>query len=160
MAGVNASEKDLERLLGLVRNRRYDAAIEGLKQFLSEHPDNEVATGLLGATCFEIGLPDQALRHYARVLELNPANALARFQVGMVYLSRGEHRAALDIWAPLTTDPQDFMARFHSALAHRALGETEQALEMLEEAGKNMPVGHPLFGQLKAMRAQLSGDSQ
>jgi tetratricopeptide (TPR) repeat protein len=159
MAGVDATGKDLERLVGLVRGRRYAAAIDGLKQFLAEFPDNEVAAGLLGATYFEIGLPDQALLHYRRVIELNADNALARFQIGMVHLSRGEHRAALEAWAPLTTDPREFMAHFHSALAYLELGDAARAREMLEEAGKNMPVGHPLFAQLKALRARLAGDA-
>src|SRR5215471_16693887 len=116
MSGVNTAATELEKLVGLVRSRRYDAAIEGLRKFLAAFPDNEVAAGLLGATYFEIGLPDQALLQYQRVVQLNPGNALARFQVGMVYLSRGEPRAALDAWQPLTLDPHDFMAHFHSAL--------------------------------------------
>lgn len=158
MAGVKADGTELERLVGLVRVRRFDAAIEGLKQFLVQFPDNEVAAGLLGATYFEIGLPQQALEHYQRVMELNPQNALARFQIGMVHLSRGEHQAALEAWAPLTLDSREFMAHFHSALACMELGDTARAREMLEVAGANMPVGHPLFAQLKSLRARLAGE--
>jgi tetratricopeptide (TPR) repeat protein len=158
-AGDTGRAQELQSLTNLVRTRRYDAAIEGLRAFLTRFPDDEVATGLLAATYFEIGLAAKALAGYERVLEINPANALARFQLGMVHVSRGEHQAALERWKPLTRDPREFMARFHSALACMELGDAPQARSLLEEAAKNMPVGHPLFPQLKALRARLADDA-
>jgi tetratricopeptide (TPR) repeat protein len=150
--------QELEKLTGLVRARRYDLAISELREFLVRYPDNEVATGLLAATYFEIGLAEKAAAGYERTIELNPANALARFQLGLVKLSQGANQAALYTWAPLTADPQEFMASFHSALACIQLGDEPRAREFLEVAGANMPVGHPLFPQLKSLRDRLSGD--
>jgi hypothetical protein len=51
------------------------------------------------------------------------------------------------------------MARFHSALACIELGNLAEARVLIEEAAQNMPVSHPLFTELKAMRARLAGET-
>ena len=156
---TDATRRELQPLVDLVRAERYDAAIAGLQEFLAQHSDNEVAIGLLGAAYFQIGMLARAQSCYRRVMELNPANPLARFQLGMLHFSQQEHRVALETWAPLLGSQQDFMAHFHSALALVELGETARARELLEVAGRNMPLSHPLFAQLKAIRARLSGEA-
>lgn len=149
----------LQRLIDQVRAGQYDQAIEGLKRFLEQYPQHEVAMGLLGAAYFQIGLPARARECYEQVLELNPQNALARFQMGMLQFSQAELQAALATWAPLLSDSHDFMAHFHSALACLELGDTARASALVEGAARSMPVGHPLFAQLESIRERLSRQS-
>ena len=152
---TDPADASLRTLIEAVRAGRFEPAIEGLKTFLSVQPRNEIATGLLAASYFQIGLLDRAQALYERVLELNPLNALARFQLGMTQLSLRAPRAALTTWEPLLETQNEFMARFHSALAHLELGERGPARTLLDEAAKNMPASHPLAGRLRALRSQL-----
>lgn len=153
--GRKDTRRELERLLDLVRGRHYDAAVEGLRRFLDLHPKHEIANGLLASTYFQIGLPLKAQQHYERILEVNQNNALARFQLGLAFFTQREFERALEIWTPMLPVSGEFMAHFHSALAHLELKNHDAARKLLEEAAKNMPITHPLFAQLKAVRSAL-----
>jgi Tfp pilus assembly protein PilF len=77
-------ESELAPWVDALRAGRYPAAMEGLKLFLSAHPDHELATGMLAATYFQIGMPDHAQALFERVLQMNPQNMLARAQLAQL----------------------------------------------------------------------------
>jgi len=146
------AQPEFAALVEAVRRGDYDFAILGLKGFIAAHPDHEIAMGLLAASYFQIGMTDRAAALYRKLLAVHPHNALARFQLGLTCLNSNP-REALDLWQPLLTAEHEFMAHFHSALAHWQLGERDSAKPLLEQAAKYMPESHPLRGQLNAMRS-------
>lgn len=145
----------LAPLIEAVRAGNYDVAIAGLKAILQAHPGHEIATGLLAASYFQIGLRDQARVLYEQLVAEHPANALARFQLGLLR-SSDDPRAALSIWEPLLEADEEFMAHFHSALAHIQLGDPAAAEALLEHAARYMPASHPLREQLNQLRESLA----
>lgn len=148
------AQPEFAALVEAVRRGDYDFAIRGLKGFIEVHPGHEVATGLLAASYFQIGMPDRASELYRELLAVYPTNALARFQLGLIYLNSNPHEA-LNLWRPLLAAEHEFMAHFHSALAHWQLDERDAARPLLEHAAKYMPESHPLRAQLNQMRSSL-----
>lgn len=151
---------DLRPLIDAMKAGQFDAAVEGLKNFLATYPDHEVGTGLLASAYFQIGLVDKAQPLYERLVATCPQNALARFQLGMLYFTQQEFRQAITTWQPLLSTEDEFMAHFHSALAHVQLGEISAARPLLERAAKTVPLNHPLAPQVHAAHTKLGSASQ
>jgi tetratricopeptide (TPR) repeat protein len=159
MMSTRKAGTELQPLIEAVKQGQFDRAIGGLKQFLTDWPDHEVALGLLASTYFQIGMPEAARERYERLLENNPANALARFQLGLILLDSDPARS-LELWQPLLAVENEFMAHFHSALARIRLGDPVAARPLLEQAARHMPPGHPLHAQLLQLRARLAASTQ
>lgn len=132
------------------------AAIEVLKAILDEDCEHEIATGMLASVYLQIGRTAAAIELYEKLLVLKPENPLARFQLGLARLNNGEAPQAIDVWAPMLETQDEFMAHFHSALAHLQLRHPQEALDLLLKAGEHMPVGHPLYPQLVDIRNKLT----
>lgn len=143
---------ELAPLVDAVRRADYGSAIAGLNGFLAAHPEHEVATGLLAAVYFQLGMHDRARVLYEQLVAKHPANALARFQLGVLRLSDNP-REALALWQPLLDVKEEFMAHFHSALAHLQLQDLAAAKPLLDHAAIYMPQSHPLRQQLEHLRS-------
>ena len=146
----------LTRAVEATRRKDFAAAIEHLKNVLAADPKHVVALGMLAGVYAELKMTDRAESNYQRVLEIDPSNVLARFQLGLLQLAAGRPREAIATWEPSLRDSKDYLAHFHSALAHAALGENARASELLERAAERMPASHALCGQLRELRHKLA----
>lgn len=135
----------------LIKSRSFDQAIPLLKDLISTDTDNELALGMLASIYAEIDMPEKARSLYSRILELNPANPLARFQLGLNYFNANQINEALEIWEPGLTDKTDFMIKYFTGLAYIQLKEYVKAKSILEQAEQIMPKNHPLYGELKQL---------
>lgn len=133
----------------------FEQAILQLKSILAKASGNEVAWGMLAATYAQIGMTERALDGYARVLEINPDNTLARFQLGLTLLMASRPQEALDAWQRCLTD-DDFMAHFHSGLALLQLGKPAEAQPLLRTAAQRAPKGHPLQPEIQRLLASVN----
>ena len=104
---------------------------------------------MLAGIYAEIKMTDRAMEYYRRVLAINPANPLARFQLGLLQLSTRQPQEALDTWGASLKDPDEFMAHFHSGMALIQLQRLEEARSFLEQTAQRMPKDHWLYSQLK-----------
>jgi tetratricopeptide (TPR) repeat protein len=134
----------------------FDQAIEILLALRSMAPRHELAIGMLGAVYAQLQAMDSAAECFERVLTLNPDNALARFQLGLLKLDEAQPRAALDIWQRGLREPGDHIVHYHCGLALMKLDLADQARVMFERAAQRMPLDHPLHPQLQQM-LQLIG---
>jgi tetratricopeptide (TPR) repeat protein len=62
--------------------------MQGRQQLSQQHVDQ-------GSRLFQQGLLDEAVREFERAIEVNPWNATAHGNIGVVFLRRGEPREAL-----------------------------------------------------------------
>lgn len=132
-----------------------ESAIGSLKEILSDHPDNEIAIGMLASIYLQIGLLEEAETRFKDLLKRHPSNPLGRFQLGMCYLSMNRPEQALTTWQPMLKDQEDFMAHFHSALAQLELGKHKESYELVQIAARRMPSNHPLYPKLLEVRSSL-----
>jgi len=89
------------------------------------------------------------------VLRLNPANVLARFQLGLLHLDSGQPREALEAWQSKSPGPEDYLTHYYSAVALLELSRPEEANAQLLQAAQHMPVDHPLHPELQRLRHSL-----
>jgi Tfp pilus assembly protein PilF len=151
--------EQLVRAVESVKRQDFGAAMEQLKSILAADPRHVLALGMLAGVYAELKMPEQAEMHYQRVLEIEPGNVLARFQLGLMQLSAGRARDAIQTWEPSLRDPKDYLSHFHSALAHLQLGESARARELLDLASKHMPASHALCSQLRDLRQKLVAEA-
>lgn len=146
----------LAEAVELVKEGNLDSAIAILRDILGQDSNHELALGILASIYLQIGMNVQAIDLYNALLAVNPENTLARFQLGMAQFTLGQSTMALKTWEAMLTLPNEFMAHFHSALALIDLGNHQQALELLIQAGANMPQSHPLYPRLLDLHSQLA----
>ena len=122
----------------LFRMRRYEDALAALTRALSLQPDLPVAGALhrlMGRSEQELGRPDEALPHYERALQIDPADAraielLARLQfVRERYL---ESFALFQALVEIVPDNAEVHANLGATLYH--LGRVEDAVRSFEHA--------------------------
>ena len=113
--------------------REYDRAIEELQKVLHDHPDFGTAHWGLGLAYSQKGDFDHALAELEGVAKgggLNSNGTLA-----LIYGRMGRSKEARDILAKLKKrDQEENISGYHFALIYVGLGETELALQSLEEA--------------------------
>ena len=149
-------EQQLLRLaVACVEERKFEDALLHLKQLLAASPEKEVALGMLAAIYAEIGMVDRAIDHYDRTLAVNPANHLARFQLGLLRVSLRHWQEALDTWQPLLDHPQDYLAHYHSGLVLLQQEKRHEARSLLAKAAERLPESHSLYPLLQALLKKL-----
>lgn len=139
----------------LMQLEDYHNALPKLKQLQQSYPDDVMVNGLLASVYAELKLFDKAEQQYRKLLELDSRNHLARFQYGMLFFNRAEHKQALDIWQPLLEVDEEFVCKYFASRAYQALGDIQSARTMLERSIAVMPADHTLFGETQALRQSL-----
>src|SRR5215813_439278 len=102
------AREQLARAVESVKREDFAGALEQLKSLLSVDPGNVLALGMLAGVYAQLKMTDQAERHYRRVLEIEPTNPLARFQLGLMQLEAGRAPDAIQTWDPALRDPSDY----------------------------------------------------
>jgi tetratricopeptide (TPR) repeat protein len=136
------------------RRGELESAMLHLKELLEADPDHEIAAGMLGGIYAQLNMTERAIGCYRRVLAINPQNVLARFQLGLVQLTSGHPREAVDTLRPCLADKGDFLAHFHSGLALLELNRPEEAHPLLTYAAQRMPADHALRKRLHELLEQ------
>jgi Tfp pilus assembly protein PilF len=146
---VNEDPDTLLRLaLARTQNEDLPGAAACLRQLVEVDDRHELAIGMLAAICAQQGEPGLTASLFTRVLELNPANPLARFQLGLLQFQQGDNESSVATLQPSFDDPDDFLAHFIAALALTQLERPAQARELLDVAAARMPHDHPLASSL------------
>jgi tetratricopeptide (TPR) repeat protein len=121
-------ETALRAAVEAMRQDNVEAGILALKTILNLAPRHELANGMLASIYAQLGMRDAAVSKYQTTLAINPANHLARFQLGTLQL-------ALD---------DQFLPQLYAAIALIALDRPQEAHHLLTLAQAAMPQDHPL----------------
>jgi len=85
----------LRRADALVAERKPAQALEALAPLLSDEPDSRSVLELAGRAYFARAQLDRAERSFARLVELDPTDAYARFALGRVAERRSRRTEAV-----------------------------------------------------------------
>ena len=93
------------------------------------------------------------------ILQLDPANAFARYGLAMEHISRGNPEIAIAEFATCIVDNPDYVPAYQmSAQTLVTLGRTEAALERLHAgiAAANRTGNQHALAEMEAMREELT----
>jgi tetratricopeptide (TPR) repeat protein len=159
MQAARTSGVDVREVLGLAaacaKRGELEPAMVHLKRLLDAEPNHEIGNGMLAGIYAQLQMTERAQECYERVLTVNPGNALARLQLGLLQLNSGREQEALQTWQPSLVDNQDFMAHFYSGLTLTKLGRRGEAQVLLQRSAQRMPANHPLYQELRTLLTQL-----
>jgi len=121
--------------------------------------DNYMAHLDMGNALADQGRLDDAIKHYRRALQLNPALGHARNNLGIVLARQGSAHEALDQFQQaLNSTPNDPELHFNMGVVLAGLGRFDEAVRHFAEAVRLRPDFEPARSQLeRARQAQMLG---
>lgn len=163
LLAVNVLDADELFALALRASAQGDdaAALGHLKLALGKNPRHARAHWAIAAEYASLGLPEQAAQHFAQAVALEPAQAVARFQYGLLQLTCGDVEQARAIWAPLDDGPaMEPLRLFKTGLLHMVHDEFDQALAHLQAGLADPDLQAPLRRDMEQVVARLQNSPQ
>ena len=108
-------------------------AIKGYQRAVALDPRNDDLHHQLGLVFMHVGLLDSAEHQIALALELNPANRLAQFRVGVVQAYRLDYAGALETFRNIPSAFNPTLWRKNVAWMQLRTGDTSGARKTLDE---------------------------
>lgn len=135
---MTAIELDGEELVHLALRaseaQHHEDAMKYLKTATNRFPDNAQAHYLLGAEHASIGMYERAIEEMSEALRLDPGLLTARFQLGLLHMTRGAPKDAERVWKPLDAlGPTSPLYLFKNGLTHLIHDRLRECVQALEE---------------------------
>jgi tetratricopeptide (TPR) repeat protein len=111
----------------------HEQAIRSFRRALELDPNLHETHHRLGMVYLHVGLLDEGQRELETAMTINPANAGARWRVGMAYLLRGEVEEALTLLEGIPFDVNPQLVEGNLAIAYYRAGRTEEARALVEK---------------------------
>jgi len=113
---------------------RFDEALPDLERGLELDPQSFVLRWCVGYTCAALGRLPEAARHAAFLREIGPDVPYTRQLLALLDGLEGRKQAALERLASIDVAPLDAHNKFHLAESFSFAGDTDRALDVLEQA--------------------------
>lgn len=147
----------LQLALEANRNGEAGSSIAYLKEAVSRPDATANAHFLLGAECAQIKLYDRAVSEMEAAIALDPGLSIARFQLGLLWLTSGAPERALQVFAPLTELAEhDSLRLFGEGLCALIRNEFDEAVRLLESGIVLNQSNEALNGDMRTMLAELA----
>ena len=131
----------------------HEQAVRAYRRALSLDPKLDEAHHQLALVYLHVGLLDEAWSEIDKALEINPANALARFRYGVIDLYRGRYDPAYQIFNSTSIDRNPSLWGFQTATVLLQLGRDVQATELVDKYLRESP--NDVGGVVNSVRAML-----
>ena len=133
------------------------AAIAYLKEAVSRTDSTASAHFLLGSEYAQIKLYDRAVNEMEAALALDPTLSIARFQLGLLWLTSGANERALQVLAPLTELAEsEPLHLFGKGLCAFLAGEFDDTRRLLEAGIACNQANAPLNGDMRRFLDELA----
>jgi Flp pilus assembly protein TadD len=139
------NEELLRIALDAINQDHHADAVAMLKTMLEREPSHVFGTYLLAAEHAQLGLMDRAEEGFERTVQLAPDFPMARFQLGQIYLVKGDAEAAKRVLSPLSQLPANL------ALSSYARGLVAAANEDIAGAMNELRTGLAFEQEIPAL---------
>ncbi|MCK5538732.1 MAG: tetratricopeptide repeat protein [Bacteroidales bacterium] len=120
--------------LSFHRLEKLDSCLHYYKKCIAEKPDYYLVYNNRGKVYFEQNSYDKALADYSKCVDLNSQYYSAYLNRGILYFQQGNYIEALnDFYSVNEYDPENEYAIYDIALAHEALENYDDAIEMYKK---------------------------
>ncbi len=154
-------QETLHEVRELVSSRQFEAGIAALEKALLDHDQSVELHDAMATTTFLAEKFDLAIRHFQRVVELNPRDTRAMVNLGAVFNRTRAYQKAVDILRRAIARQQGSAEAFYNlGISYRGLNQLSLAISAYREAIKlapgmahayhNMGNVHRDMGNLKA----------
>lgn len=137
-----------------------ETMISGLEKKLKDNPQDARGWHLLGQAYYHVGRYPDAVKAYARAVELDPKDAEAWSALGEVQVLTGPGRITPDMHKSFETalklDPKDFRARYFLAIEKNESGSHKQALDDLVAIVNESPADAPWLQPVRDLAERIS----
>ncbi len=124
----------------LVRKGDYEKAKTAYAFIEQKDPSYNNLHNNLGRMYQDMGKPEEALREYAREVQINPGNVQAYVNSSYIHIDRHEWRGAIeDMQGALRADPGQLEVRYNLAVAYMNVGQYGAAQHELENVLQRSP---------------------
>ncbi len=149
----------LVRAAAHARRGEYAASRDLYLQALAHTPDDARLLNNLAVAEDQLGLDREALLHLGEALTIDGGLLVARNNVGIVHVHRGELEIAESAFRDLLRDaPRFHRAHYNLGVLLAAKGRLEAALSSFREAARLAPNDADVLYNLTMMRRRLGGD--
>ncbi len=141
----------------LFRLERFEEALDAMQRALAAQPDQKVAGvlhGLAGQAAQHLGRVDEAARHYAEAVRIDPRDSSSLDRLAMVRFGQEQYQEALVLYRnllELTPDSAQTYSNLGATLYY--LGRADDALRHFERAVAIDPDLETARAGLEALRA-------
>lgn len=142
----------------------FSEAVEAFARAVSLQPRQPLALALLGSSLLAAERAEEALEPLGRAVELDPQLFIAQQNLGTALLELKRYKEALtSLQAAARLSPGDASVLYDQAIAHLALEQREEAVEILDEVIVREPshgeawslLGRTLVGDTGDLEAQV-----
>lgn len=134
----------------------HHAALQAVLDQIDQHPRVSALHWLAASAYAHLGQMDAAEAAFSRALLLDPAQHVARFQLGLLQFSSGRPNMAMQTWAPLEQLPENhYLVYFKRGFAALAIDAFDDAILLFSrgiEANQEVP---PLNGDIQMMIGEI-----
>lgn len=134
---INPANSTAHAMLAAIAYKRKDCAAAAA-EFEQSHDaiaDNSLALAEYGECLVRLGREGDAAPVFKRMMEINPGDSIARYNLGLVELRERENQNAIQTLLPLTQGASANPAALNLiAAAYEATGQTPQAVAALRQA--------------------------
>ena len=125
----------LHEIIGLYNQGRFQEVIQKAEETVRNSAPNVMLFNLIGAAHSGLKNLDQAIDNFNKVLELNPQDGMAYFNIGTIFLEKRNFEAAIENYQNcLSINPSHAEAFDNMGSALKAQGNFTTAIEQFTQA--------------------------
>ena len=89
-------QETINQLINLYKQRQFSLAVEQAEMLTKQYPDNFMIWNILGASAIQLGLSDQAIIAFNKVISIKPNYADAYSNISVALKDKGELDEAIE----------------------------------------------------------------
>lgn len=138
MALQASQDNDTQKSFGLV------------KQAIEQAPDDTRMWYMLGSLYADIGIYEKAVQNMEKALQIDSGYGIARFHLGLLYLTMGQQPQAESTWQLLDKlGNTHYLTLFKSGLIDIANDRVEEGIELIKRGIENNQLNEPLNSDME-----------